>query len=123
MTLRTRQSVDPRRRAFLQTALSIPFAASALAPIATFASQLDPWERAEWIVKSIKRTSIAKRDFSLADFGARSGGSDKNTKAIAAAIDAAHAAGGGRVVVPAGKWLTGAIHLKSNVELHVTEQA
>ena len=35
------------------------------------------------------------------------------------AIGACNAAGGGRVVVPAGRYLTGAIHLRSNVNLHV----
>ncbi|HEY9219627.1 MAG TPA: glycoside hydrolase family 28 protein, partial [Phenylobacterium sp.] len=39
------------------------------------------------------------------------------------AIAACTAAGGGRVLVPAGDWLTGAVHLKSNVELHVAEGA
>lgn len=42
---------------------------------------------------------------------------------IQAAIAACHAAGGGRVVVPAGDWLTGAIHLRSNVNLHVSAGA
>jgi unsaturated rhamnogalacturonyl hydrolase len=45
------------------------------------------------------------------------------TAAIHAAIDACNQAGGGRVVVPAGEWLTVAIHLKSNVNLHVAEGA
>ena len=36
-------------------------------------------------------------------------------------IDRVAAAGGGRVVVPAGEWTSGAIHLKSNVELHLSE--
>ncbi len=43
--------------------------------------------------------------------------------AIRAAIDACHAAGGGRVVVPPGRFLTGAIRLRSNVNLHVSEGA
>ena len=38
-------------------------------------------------------------------------------------IDRVAAAGGGRVVVPAGEWTSGAIHLKSNVELHLSEGA
>ena len=40
-----------------------------------------------------------------------------------AAIDACAAAGGGRVTVPAGEWTTGAIHLRSNVELHFEDGA
>jgi len=42
---------------------------------------------------------------------------------VARAIAACHGAGGGRVVVPAGVWLTGAIHLKSNVNLHLAAGA
>ena len=38
-------------------------------------------------------------------------------------IDRVAASGGGRVVVPAGEWTSGAIHLKSNVELHLSEGA
>ena len=44
------------------------------------------------------------------------------TAAIRAAIAACSAAGGGRVVVPAGRFLTGAVHLASNVNLHVTSR-
>ncbi len=47
----------------------------------------------------------------------------KNTVAFASAIAAAAEAGGGRVVVPPGEWLTGPIHLKSNVELHLADGA
>ena len=38
-------------------------------------------------------------------------------------VDEAAAKGGGRAIVPAGLWLTGAIHLRSNVELHLAEGA
>ncbi|WP_435738524.1 glycoside hydrolase family 28 protein [Cellulosimicrobium sp. PMB13] len=41
------------------------------------------------------------------------------TEAIQSAIDAAASAGGGRVVVPAGRWETGALRLRSYVELHL----
>jgi len=58
----------------------------------------------------------------IADFGAKPDGS-KCTAAFARAIGACAGAGGGRVVVPPGRWLTGAIHLKSNVELHLENGA
>ncbi len=45
------------------------------------------------------------------------------TKAIQSAIDVVSHRGGGTVTVPAGKWLTGRIHLKSNVNLHIAEGA
>lgn len=41
------------------------------------------------------------------------------TDFIAAAIAACERAGGGRVLIPAGKWFTGPIHLHSNIELHL----
>jgi len=55
--------------------------------------------------------------------GAREGGTYKNTAAIRASIDAASRAGGGRVLIPAGRWLTGAIHFESNIELHLDRGA
>ena len=61
-------------------------------------------------------------DFPIDRFGARPDGS-KCTAAFAAAFDAAEKAGGGRVVVPAGRWFTGAVHLKSNCELHLSDGA
>lgn len=41
------------------------------------------------------------------------------TKSIQAAIDAVSSKGGGTVIVPAGKWLTGRISLKNNVNLNI----
>jgi polygalacturonase len=66
---------------------------------------------------------FASRVFDIRKYGAASGGLTLNTQAIAAAIAACSEAGGGRVLVPAGVWLTGPIHLKSSVELHVGEGA
>ena len=62
------------------------------------------------------------RDFSVADYGAKADGT-ACTEAFAKAVAACAAAGGGRVVVPAGTWFTGPIHLKSNVDLHLEEGA
>lgn len=61
--------------------------------------------------------------FSIKNFGAREGDQERTTQAIAKAIDKATAAGGGIVVIPDGKWLTGSIHLKSNVNLHLDDDA
>ena len=63
------------------------------------------------------------RSFSITQYGAKPGGVTKNTQAINDAITACHQAGGGRVSVPAGVWLTGPIHLQSNVELHLDADA
>ena len=60
--------------------------------------------------------------FSITAFGAKEGGA-KCTDAFTRAIAACAEAGGGRVVVPSGRWFSGAIRLKSNVELHLEEGA
>lgn len=58
------------------------------------------------------------REFDIRDYGAVEGGFVSNTEAINRAVQAAFASGGGRVLIPAGMWLTGPIRLLSNVELH-----
>ncbi|MDT0444747.1 glycoside hydrolase family 28 protein [Streptomyces johnsoniae] len=61
--------------------------------------------------------------FPITDYGAVGDGVSDCTAAIRAAVRACHAAGGGHVLVPPGDWATGAIHLRSGVDLHVTEGA
>jgi len=73
------------------------------------------------ILARIQAPRFAARDFAITDFGALAGAD--SSQPIAKAIAACHAAGGGRVVIPAGTWLTGAVHLKSNVNLHLAEGA
>lgn len=63
------------------------------------------------------------KTFSIADFGAVQGDKVRTTKAIAAAIDKANKIGGGTVIIPAGEWLTGSVHFKSNVNLHLSKGA
>ena len=69
------------------------------------------------------RPSIPNREFDIRDFGAVEGGKVKNTQAIRQAIAAATTAGGGRVLIPAGRWLTGAVHLDNNIDLHLQHGA
>ena len=59
----------------------------------------------------------------IIDYGAKDGGEFMNTQAINNAIRELSASGGGKVVVPAGKWLTGPVILLSNVNLHLEEEA
>lgn len=77
------------------------------------------WQQADAIISSIARTQFPERDFLVTDFGAVGDGQTDNTKAIADAIAACAAAGGGRVVIPEGRFNTGPVHLKSNVNLHL----
>jgi len=62
-------------------------------------------------------------DFVITDFGAVPGDQQKTSEAIAKAIDAANEAGGGSVIIPEGEWLTGTVHFKSNVNLHLQKGA
>ncbi|MEI6946440.1 glycoside hydrolase family 28 protein [Paraflavisolibacter sp. H34] len=59
----------------------------------------------------------------ITDFGAVQGDKKATSRAIAKAIDKANRIGGGVVVVPAGEWLTGKVHFKSNVNLHLEKDA
>ncbi len=79
--------------------------------------------KAPFPMQPIKVFVYPDQDFPITAYGAVLGGTVDNTKAIAAAVDACHEAGGGRVVVPAGEWLTGPVHLKSNVNLHLAANA
>lgn len=81
----------------------------------------DPWIIAKEIVDSIKAPEFPEADFYITDFGAVGNGNTDCTEAIKEAIQACHEAGGGKVIVPEGVFLTGAVHLKSNVNLHISE--
>jgi hypothetical protein len=60
---------------------------------------------------------------SIVDFGAVPDGKTVNTAAIQKAIDRVHENGGGRVEVPAGRFLTGSVIMKTGVELHLKRKA
>jgi polygalacturonase len=77
------------------------------------------WSQVPKILKRIVAPKFPKRDFVITNFGAVADGKTDCTAAIAKAIDACVKKGGGRVVIPAGEFLTGAIHLKSHVNLHL----
>lgn len=61
--------------------------------------------------------------YNIADYGAVRDSGALATRAIEAAIAAASEAGGGTVVVPAGTFLTGAIFMRSNIELRLSPGA
>ncbi len=71
----------------------------------------------------VKLPSFPDQTFNILDYGAVDGGLVMNTEAFARAIQACAEAGGGKVVVPAGLWLTGPITLKNNVNLHLEQGA
>ena len=79
----------------------------------------DAWAQVPRILQRIKPPVFPGRDFDVTRYGAVGDGKTDCTEAFRKAITACNQAGGGRVVVPSGSFLTGAIHLKSNVNLHV----
>ncbi|MFA9389874.1 MAG: glycoside hydrolase family 28 protein [Prolixibacteraceae bacterium] len=76
------------------------------------------YEGIEFEMNIVQEPTIPNYSVTLTDFGAVSGGQVINTQAFADAIAAVSNKGGGRVLIPAGIWLTGPILLKSNLDLH-----
>lgn len=64
-------------------------------------------------------TMAVANDYLVKDYGAKADGKTLDHQAINRAIEAAHAAGGGRVVLSTGTYLCGSIRMKSNVELYL----
>src|SRR5690606_12021860 len=78
---------------------------------------------ADKIISSIVVPKFPEKDFKIIDYGANGDGETDNSEAIKNTIAACSEAGGGKVIIPKGKFLTGPIHLKSNVNLHLEEGA
>jgi polygalacturonase len=110
------------RRAFIQSTAA---AAPALVLAGRFdgLQRPDPWQGADQIVRRIVTPKFPGRDFDITNFGAVGDGNASCTAAIGKAIMACAAAGGGRVIVPPGRFLTGAVRLQSGVNLHLDDKA
>jgi polygalacturonase len=63
------------------------------------------------------------KDYNILDFGAIADGKTVSTAAIEAAVDKASKAGGGRVLIPEGNFVSGSIIMKTGVELHLEKNA
>jgi len=101
--------------------------AVSLAVMATLATAdnvtSDGWSQMPEILKRIVPPKFSAREFNITRFGAVADGKTSCTKVFAEAIANCAKAGGGMVVVPPGKYLTGPIHLRSGVNLHLAEGA
>lgn len=75
------------------------------------------------VLKEIVAPVFPDRTFNIADFGAVADGTTNCSAAIKKAIEKCNKAGGGKVIVPTGNYLTGPIYLKSNVNLHLEKGA
>ncbi|MCL4817620.1 MAG: glycoside hydrolase family 28 protein [Vicinamibacteria bacterium] len=85
------------------------------------AAEPDPWLRAQEIVAGLQAPRIPDRECRITAYGARP--EVDVGDAIARAIADCHGQGGGRVVIPAGAYDTGPIHLKSRIALHLERGA
>ena len=92
--------------------------------IRTIAQDIQGWENADKIVNSIIIPPFPDRDYNINDFGAVGNGQTDCLPAIKKAIDKCNVDGGGRVVIPHGVYFVkGPIHLKSHINLVVSEGA
>jgi polygalacturonase len=122
-----------RRRTFIRSAVTggaavlipRPTARGAISPLfwPHAPADDDPWLQVPKILGRIKPPLFPKRAFDITRFGAVADGATDCTQAFRSAVAACHSAGGGQVIVPSGAYLTGAIHLKSRVNLHVAAGA
>lgn len=117
----------PKQLVFLFTALTLTNCASIEA---TAQSESVPYEiasiEAPFPMPQLERPQFPDRSFNIVDFGAQELTDDPEnmiTDAVHEAIEAAYKAGGGKVIIPEGEWLSAPIHLKSNINLHISEGA
>lgn len=107
-----------------------PFLTSLLISLLFFGSSDAQTKNSKWYVANapfempqVKVPAFPGRSFSITDYGAIGDGQTLNTEAFSKAIEACAKAGGGKVIVPAGFWLTGPIQMKSNIDLVVERGA
>jgi polygalacturonase len=81
------------------------------------------WSQVKNILTSIKAPKFPSANFSIVDYGAKGDGITDCTQAFRDAIEACSKSGGGKVIVPKGIFMSGAIHLKSNVNLYISQKA
>ncbi len=107
--------------------LMMMFSISAIALASTTTSSnatLNAWKVVlPSVLGNIKPPTFPDHDFYITDFGATGNGITNCSQAFEKAIKACNAVGGGKVIVPAGKFLTGPIELLSNVNLYLEKGA
>ncbi len=66
---------------------------------------------------------LFSQTYNVLKYGAKPDGKTLCTQAIQTAIDFAASRGGGQIVIPAGKFLTGSVVLRENIDLHLARGA
>lgn len=122
------------KKLFSSYSFTMPFAAFALillyASVGTLKAQGTVQSEIDQYVKGLPFSmpqvalpQFAEKNYVISAYGAIGDGKTLATGAINDAITACNTNGGGRVIIPAGMWLTGPITLKSNVDLHLEKGA
>ncbi len=100
------------------------FANIALMALYSLGAAAQSSETYSWTNLPKAQQPVFKQDtVRITAYGATPDGHTLNTEAIHKAIDAVNKKGGGVVLVPAGLWMTGPIVMKSNINLHLSENA
>lgn len=94
-------------------------------PVASQVADGRTWIELEMVPYESTVIVVKRQDksYDITRYGAVGDGTTVCTAAIQHAIDEAHQQGGGTVVVPEGKYLTGALHVSSGVDLHLLRGA
>lgn len=82
-----------------------------------------PWRELVQIEKNIKEPFFKNESYNVVVYGAVANGTTNCTEAFKKAIQECSKNGGGKVIVPAGKYFTGPIHLEDDVNLHLEKGA
>ena len=102
---------------------SLSIIASAFLALACAQGENSLYEGLPFEMPKVQLPSIPSRSVLLTDFGGVADCSTLNTDAFSKAIDALSEQGGGRLIVPAGLWLSGPITLKDHIELFIDKDA
>ncbi len=81
------------------------------------------WESLPSILGRISPPSFLQKNYVITNYGADTNGMKDSSDAISRAISQCASSGGGHVIVPQGEFLTGPIHLESNIDLHLEKGA
>lgn len=102
----------------LRTLLLLLFYVFSFATVSLGQLQEDEFFKGNWVdTAGYKGYEFPADTFNVMDYGARNNGIELTTQHIQAALDACAQAGGGVVIVPEGKFLTGSIYIGSNTHL------